>query len=197
MKTKTSCLIIIAALLVSACGVLGNRTDDASTPTYLEGEVLIQFAEGYGMTDFSPRLDELGLTWTRPLVGGYGIEVPEGTEPRWVETLSQEPMIRDARLNQFGYRYEIYLDNGRPRIAGDHIIAGVSYGGCEREHVFQLAYARNRQGSFDVWLLKRTPDQACRMLVTEDVKLALPRELQRIRTLTFVAPDSRTFELKR
>jgi len=87
----------------------------------------------------------------------------------------------------FGAHYQVLADPA-PTIIGTALVVTLQYGGCNGGHDFLLV-SSTKNLSAQVWLKKRTPDQSCDMLITEERGFDLPVEVSGALHVTLLSPS--------
>lgn len=87
----------------------------------------------------------------------------------------------------FGAHYQVAADPA-PTIIGTALVVTLQYSGCNGGHDFLLVTS-TKNLTAQVWLKKRTADQSCDMLITEERSFDLPVEVTAALHVTLLSPN--------
>jgi hypothetical protein len=170
-----NCIILLFSLVcLQVCGLFTGGNIDEYEFRITAGEVVVSLHSDYSPSDLNEFLSEFGSEWDRYLGNGYVIKVTEGEEKIWVPFLKNQEMVRDAQLNKFGFNYQITAIDDLPKIENGLLHLLINYGGCNSGHDFTVEYEKIGDSSYEIWLYKETPDQACRAYFSDYRSFQLP-----------------------
>jgi hypothetical protein len=96
----------------------------------------------------------------------------------------------------FGAHFRVTLQPDPPVLTAASLAVTVSYGACGDNREFLLEYHSRSATEVEVWLRKITPDESCRMLVTERRVFATPESVRAAAVVTFLRPEDNAYQLR-
>ena len=95
----------------------------------------------------------------------------------------------------FGAHYRVALQPDPPVLEAASLAVTVSYGACGSNREFVLRYRSPNDTTVEIWLRKVTPDESCRMLVTERRAFPAPEAVRNAALITLLRPDDDPYQL--
>ena len=95
-----------------------------------------------------------------------------------------------------GAHYRVTLQPDPPLLAAASLGVTISYGACGSNREFVLGYRRRSETEVEIWLRKVTPDESCRMLVTERRVFLVPELVRAAAVVTLLRPEDDAYQLR-